>query len=90
MALVRLSQYTLLVRLSLGFVDKLLLLRFFRRPPHVGSGTLRVARGLVPFALIGRLLFACASFADPGVLQSGHIQLGSQANSYAESAGELI
>ena len=40
-------------------VDRLLLLRYNRKPPHMGDGTMKIILRILPFAAIIRLCFSC-------------------------------
>ena len=51
-------------------VDRLLLLRFNRKPPHMGASIMKIILKALPFAAIIRLSFACWMYGYSGIFDS--------------------
>ena len=70
--------------------DKLLLLRYFRRPPKVEEGVGEVIMRCLPWAAIIRLGFACWMFSNQDIFPPGmaNISVGGQSSgSYTDGLG---
>eukprot|EP00607_Mallomonas_marina_P010429 CAMPEP_0182424364 /NCGR_PEP_ID=MMETSP1167-20130531/10553_1 /TAXON_ID=2988 /ORGANISM="Mallomonas Sp, Strain CCMP3275" /LENGTH=505 /DNA_ID=CAMNT_0024604129 /DNA_START=246 /DNA_END=1763 /DNA_ORIENTATION=+ len=51
-------------------LDKLLLLRYYRKPPHMSGGVNKIVLSLLPFAAVVRLCNACWMFGNAALIPS--------------------
>ena len=55
------------------YVDKLLLCRYYQRPPHVAEGTIKLCIQLLYYVVIVRLAIAAYMFGNPNILESPYV-----------------
>ena len=73
-----------------AWADKLLLLRYFRRPPKVEEGVGEVIMRCLPWAAIIRLGVACWMFSNQDIFPPGFVDVavaGQSSDSYTEGLG---
>jgi hypothetical protein len=59
------------VTLTISFcIDKLLLLRFYEKPPHMNDGVMQIILKILPFAAIIRLCFGCWMYGSKDLFDS--------------------
>jgi len=71
-------------------IDKMLLCRFYQRPPQLGDSAIRVVISLLPYAAIIRLAFACWMFSNKDIIPESTVDgtESSSLSSVREQGGE--
>lgn len=52
------------------YIDKMLLLRFYKKPPHMNDGVMQIILKILPFAAIIRLCFGCWMYGSKELFDS--------------------
>lgn len=52
------------------YIDKMLLLRFYEKPPHMNDGVMQIILKILPFAAIIRLCFGCWMYGSKELFDS--------------------
>ena len=63
-------------------IDKLLLLRHYQKPPHVGPATIHIVQSLMPYSVMIRLAMSSWMYSAPGTV----ISYVAENNSYTDSS----
>jgi len=58
------------------YFDKLLLCRYYQRPPHMSDGACRMVLSILPYAGLLRLAMACWMYGNSDITSSGIINTG--------------